>query len=63
MPPKSFIFPGKQQGDEVEVLAGAVVRDGLFEPAFEFVLKATWARGGSAEADLGYRFSLRGYFD
>jgi len=47
---------------EVEVLAGALVRDGLYEPAFEFVLKETWQQQG-AQADLGYRYTLRGYFD
>ncbi|MDH0301852.1 MULTISPECIES: hypothetical protein [unclassified Pseudomonas] len=48
---------------EVEVLAGAVVRDGLYEPAFEFVLKKTCRGGTGVEVDTGYRYSLRGYFD
>jgi hypothetical protein len=47
---------------DIEVLAGALVRDGLYEPAFEFVLNKTWERGGK-EVDLGYRYTLRGYFD
>jgi hypothetical protein len=45
---------------EVEVLAGALVRDGLYEPAFEFVLKKTYSHAGNAEVDTGYRYSLRG---
>jgi hypothetical protein len=48
---------------DVEVLAGALVRDGLYEPAFEFVLKKTYQNAGNAEVDTGYRYSLRGYFD
>lgn len=44
---------------EVEVLGGAVWRDGLFEPAFEFVLKNTWRHGPGPEVDVGYRFTLR----
>lgn len=47
----------------VEVLAGAVVRDGLYEPAFEFVMKKAYARPQASEVDVGYRYSLRGYFD
>ncbi|MCE0917127.1 MULTISPECIES: hypothetical protein [unclassified Pseudomonas] len=47
----------------VEVLAGAVVRDGLYEPAIEFVLKRTYAKPQMAAVDVGYRFTLRGYFD
>ncbi|WP_087500163.1 hypothetical protein [Pseudomonas sp. SID14000] len=48
---------------DVEVLAGALVRDGLYEPAFEFVLKKRWSRGEAAGVDTGYVFGLRGYFD
>lgn len=48
---------------EVEVLAGALVRDGLYEPAFEFVLTQAWGRGTAADIDLGYRYTLHGYFD
>ena len=48
---------------DVEVLAGALVRDGLYEPAFEFVLKKRWSRGEAADVDTGYAFGLRGYFD
>lgn len=48
---------------DVEVLGGAVVRDGLFEPAFEFVLSKRWSRAEAAEVDTGYAFTLRGYFD
>ena len=48
---------------DVEVLAGALVRDGLYEPAFEFVLKKRWSRGEAAGVDTGYAFGLRGYFD
>ncbi|WP_236170039.1 hypothetical protein [Pseudomonas parasichuanensis] len=48
---------------EVEVLAGALVRDGLYEPAFEFVLKKTYSHAGNVEVDTGYRYTLRGYFD
>jgi len=48
---------------DVEVLAGALVRDGLYEPAFEFVLKKRWSRGEAAQVDTGYAFGLRGYFD
>ena len=47
----------------VEVLAGAVVRDGVYEPAFEFVMKKTYARPQALEVDVGYRYTLRGYFD
>ncbi|BBR54283.1 MULTISPECIES: hypothetical protein [Pseudomonas] len=47
----------------VEVLAGAVLRDGLYEPAFEFVLKKTPGRGSATGVDIGYRFALRGCFD
>lgn len=47
----------------VEVLAGAVVRDGLYEPAFEFVMKKAYARPQASEVDVGYRYTLRGYFD
>ncbi len=47
---------------DVEVLAGAVVRDGLYEPAFEFVMNKRWSRR-EADVDIGYAFSLRGYFD
>ncbi|MFT0869584.1 hypothetical protein [Pseudomonas sp. CAM1A] len=47
----------------VEVLAGAVVRDGLYEPAFEFVMKKAYARPQALEVDVGYRYTLRGYFD
>ncbi|AGZ35553.1 MULTISPECIES: hypothetical protein [Pseudomonas] len=48
---------------DVEVLAGAVVREGLYEPAFEFVLNKRWSRGEAAQVDIGYAFTLRGYFD
>ncbi|AGN78744.1 MULTISPECIES: hypothetical protein [Pseudomonas] len=48
---------------DVEVLAGALVRDGLYEPAFEFVLKKRWSRGEPVDVDTGYTFGLRGYFD
>jgi hypothetical protein len=48
---------------EVEVLAGALVRDGLYEPAFEFVLKQTSSPGSDNAVDTGYRYTLRGYFD
>ncbi|MGE7989574.1 hypothetical protein ACQKPE_00680 [Pseudomonas sp. NPDC089554] len=44
---------------DVEVLGGAVWRDGLFEPAFEFVLKKTWRKNDCAGVDVGYRFTLR----
>lgn len=44
---------------EVEVLAGAVLRDGLYEPAFEFVLKRSWSRPQAGPVDVGYRFSLQ----
>jgi len=47
----------------VEILAGAVLRDGLYEPAFEFVLKKAHGRGDSSGVDIGYRFALRGCFD
>ncbi|MBF8795681.1 hypothetical protein IRZ70_22990 [Pseudomonas monteilii] len=47
----------------VEVLAGAVLRDGLYEPAFEFVLNKTHIRGDCAGVDIGYRYALRGCFD
>ncbi|WDY55746.1 hypothetical protein [Pseudomonas sp. PSKL.D1] len=47
---------------DVEVLGGAVVRDGLYEPAFEFVMKKRWSRGEAKGVDTGYAFSLRGYF-
>ena len=47
----------------VEVLAGAVVRDGLYEPAFEFVMKKAYARPQALEVDVGYRYTLRGCFD
>lgn len=48
---------------DVEVLGGALVRDGLYEPAFEFVLKNRWSRGEATAVDTGYAFRLRGYFD
>ncbi|MEX5342583.1 hypothetical protein [Pseudomonas sp. I2] len=48
---------------EVEVLAGAVLRDGLYEPAFEFMLKRTGGPGAAREIDIGYRFSLQDCFD
>ncbi|ATP49718.1 hypothetical protein PZ739_17245 [Pseudomonas kermanshahensis] len=48
---------------DVEVLGGAVVRDGLYEPAFEFVLNKRWSRGEATGVDTGYAFTLRGYFD
>ncbi|MFJ4064337.1 hypothetical protein ACIPW4_03460 [Pseudomonas sp. NPDC089996] len=48
---------------DVEVLAGALIRDGLYEPAFEFVLKKRWNQGEAKGVDTGYAFSLRGYFD
>ncbi|NQD53955.1 hypothetical protein HP546_01075, partial [Pseudomonas sp. CM25] len=48
---------------DVEVLAGALVRDGVYEPAFEFVLNKRWNRGEAAGVDTGYAFGLRGYFD
>jgi hypothetical protein len=48
---------------DVEVLAGALVRDGLYEPAFEFVMKKRWSRGEPKAVDIGYAYSLRGYFD
>lgn len=47
---------------DVEVLAGAVVRDGLYEPAFEFVLNRR-THQGEAAVDTSYLFNLRGYFD
>jgi hypothetical protein len=40
-----------------------VVRDGLYEPAFEFVLTKRWSRGEAKDVDTGYAYSLRGYFD
>ena len=48
---------------DVEVLGGAVVRDGLYEPAFEFVMKKRWSRGEGKAVDTGYAYTLRGYFD
>lgn len=45
---------------QVEVLAGAVVRDGLYEPAFEFLLSRTHCQRPAPEIDTGYRFSLGG---
>ena len=48
---------------DVEVLAGALVRDGLYEPAFEFVLRKAQRRDPVAEVDISYRYTLRGYFD
>ena len=48
---------------DVEVLAGALVRDGLYEPAFEFVLTRRWSRGEASEVDISSPFTLRGYFD
>ncbi len=45
------------------VRARALVREGLYEPAFEFVLKKRWSRGEATEVDTGYAFGLRGYFD
>jgi hypothetical protein len=48
---------------DVEVLGGALVREGLYEPAFEFVLKKRWSRGEASGIDSGYAFTLRGYFD
>jgi hypothetical protein len=50
-------------GYEVEVLAGALVRDGLYEPAFEFVLRKAHRPKPGSEVDVGYRYALRGYFD
>lgn len=46
----------------VEVLAGAVKRDGLYEPTFEFLLKKSWSRGDASRVDTGYAFTLRGDF-
>ncbi|HEK1684365.1 TPA: hypothetical protein SMR42_000673 [Pseudomonas putida] len=45
---------------QVEVLAGAVVRDGLYEPAFEFLLSRTHCHRPAPEIDTSYRFSLGG---
>ncbi|QXI41129.1 hypothetical protein HU734_012575 [Pseudomonas wayambapalatensis] len=45
---------------QVEVLAGAVVRDGLYEPAFEFLLSRTHCHRPAPDIDIGYRFSLGG---
>lgn len=42
----------------VEVLAGAVLREGFYEPAFEFVLKRTHCQRPTDDIDVGYRFSL-----
>jgi len=46
----------------VEVLAGAVKRDGLYEPTFEFLLKKSWSRGDASVVDTSYAFTLRGDF-
>ncbi|AIR87920.1 hypothetical protein [Pseudomonas cremoricolorata] len=43
---------------EVQVLAGAVLRDELYEPAFEFVLRKTWSRPAAGDLDVGYRYTL-----
>lgn len=43
----------------VEVLAGAIMRDELYEPAFEFVIKKSWARCDASGVDTGYRFALQ----
>ncbi|MGF6391354.1 hypothetical protein [Pseudomonas plecoglossicida] len=48
---------------DVEVLGGALVRDGLYEPAFEFVMKKRWSRGEAKAVDIGYAYTLRGYYD
>ncbi|WP_448196990.1 hypothetical protein [Pseudomonas putida] len=48
---------------DVEVLGGAVVREGLYEPAFEFVLTKRSSRCEAKDVDIGYAFTLRGYFD
>ncbi|MBJ9973907.1 hypothetical protein IAE35_02330 [Pseudomonas sp. S75] len=43
---------------QVEILAGAVMREGIYEPAFEFVLSRTHCRRPAADIDVGYRFGL-----
>lgn len=48
---------------DVEVLAGAIVRDDLYEPAFEFVMNKRPGRAQAKDVDTGYAFGLRGYFD
>lgn len=44
---------------EVEVLGGAVLREALYEPAFEFVLTRTWSRPQPGDIDVSYRYSLQ----
>ncbi|NIX91874.1 hypothetical protein HCG45_03830 [Pseudomonas fulva] len=48
---------------DVEVLAGACLCDGLYEPTFEFVFNKRTGRVANTTVDTGYNFSLRGYFD
>lgn len=48
---------------QVQVLAGAVVRGGLYEPAFEFVLHKRTRPLQVTPVDVTYPYALRGYFD
>ncbi|MGG5289311.1 hypothetical protein [Pseudomonas shirazensis] len=44
---------------QVEVLAGAVLRDGLYEPTFEFIFESAARRIERAPVDTAYAFTLR----
>lgn len=43
---------------EVEVLAGEILRDEYFEPAFEFVLTKTALPVDASKVDINYRFHV-----
>lgn len=43
---------------EVEILAGEILRDGYFEPAFEFVLTKTDLPVDASKVDVNYRFEV-----
>ncbi|AXU94034.1 MAG TPA: hypothetical protein DD850_15635 [Erwinia persicina] len=43
---------------DVEILGGEVLRDGYYEPAFEFVFKKTTRTHTTPDVDSSYRFTL-----
>ena len=44
---------------ELEILGGEVLRNGWFEPAFEFVLRKVNEPGDTSLVDISYRFSIQ----
>ena len=44
---------------DVEILAGELLRNGDFEPAFEFILRKAKTEPVTSQADIDYRFTIR----